>query len=151
MFQKKDYIYSETMGVCRVEDVTNLSPKKGNAVSYYVLRSVYQKDKVAYIPAENHSVVLRQLISPEEAEKLWDEFYPEQDGQREAGDGVQQNIAVSPQESWIQEFADMELQYKMADTLPEEKRQQVYRLGEIEFVLKHRQNDRKENKKGKKQ
>ncbi len=67
MFQKKDYIYSETMGVCRVDDVTNLAPKKGNAVAYYVLRSVYQKEKVAYIPVDNHAVELRELISPEEA------------------------------------------------------------------------------------
>lgn len=136
MFQKKDYIYSETMGVCRVEDVTNLSPRKGNAVSYYVLRSVYQKDKVAYIPVENHSVTLRQLISPEEAKTIWDEFY--------------QDITTNEQTSWMQEFADMEMQYKMADTLPEEKCRQLYRLGEAEFVLKHMQNNQKENKKNKK-
>ena len=67
MFQKKDYIYSETMGVCRVDDVTNLAPKKGNTVAYYVLRSVYQKEKVAYIPVDNHAVELRELISPEQA------------------------------------------------------------------------------------
>lgn len=67
MFQKKDYIYSETMGVCRVDDVTNLAPKKGSAVAYYVLRSVYQKEKVAYIPVDNHAVELRELISPEQA------------------------------------------------------------------------------------
>ena len=70
MFQKKDYIYSETMGVCKVADVTNLAPKKGNAVAYYVLRSVYQKDKTAYIPVEHHTVELRELITPEEAMKL---------------------------------------------------------------------------------
>ena len=68
MFQKKDYIYSQTMGVCRVDDVTNLAPKKGNAVAYYVLRSVYEKEKVAYIPVDNHVVELRCLITPKEAE-----------------------------------------------------------------------------------
>ncbi len=74
MFQKKDYIYSETMGVCRVDDVTNLAPKKGNAVSYYVLRSVYQKEKVAYIPVENHAVELRELISLEQAQEMAKEW-----------------------------------------------------------------------------
>ncbi len=74
MFQKKDYIYSETMGVCLVADVTNLAPKKGTAVSYYVLKSVYQKDKVAYIPVENHSVELRELITPEQAKALSEEW-----------------------------------------------------------------------------
>ena len=70
MFQKKDYIYSESMGVCLVADVTNLAPKKGTAVSYYVLKSVYQKDKTAYIPVENHTVELRELITEEQAREL---------------------------------------------------------------------------------
>lgn len=71
MFQKKDYIFSETMGVCRITDVTKLSAKKGDPILYYVMRSVSDKTKVSYIPVENHSVVLRELISETEArEKL---------------------------------------------------------------------------------
>nr|MBQ8251891.1 CarD family transcriptional regulator [Lachnospiraceae bacterium] len=85
MFQKKEYIYSETMGVCRVDDVTNLAPKKGNAVAYYVLRSVYQKEKVAYIPVDHHSVELRELIAPEQAKAFMEEWnsMDEQDRENE--------------------------------------------------------------------
>ena len=120
MFQKKDYIYSETMGVCKVSDITNLAPKKGAAVSYYVLRSVYQKDKTAYIPVENHTVELRKLITAEEAMRLSDAW--------EATD----DLSMKEQ---LESFADFEMQYKMADTLPKETRELLYQKGEVEFVL----------------
>lgn len=77
MYQKKDYIFSETLGVCRVDDVTKLSQNKGNPVLYYVLRPVNDRDKVAYIPVENHSVVLRDLISPVEAAHKKENDYDE--------------------------------------------------------------------------
>ena len=67
MFQKKDVIYSETLGVCRVDDITKLVQKKGDVILYYVLRSLENKEKVAYIPVENHSVNLRELIDYKEA------------------------------------------------------------------------------------
>lgn len=67
MFQKKDIIFSETLGVCKVEDITRLSLTKGDMVSYYILRSVSQKEKIAYIPVEHHEVVLRELLTVEEA------------------------------------------------------------------------------------
>ncbi|MDD2971006.1 MAG: CarD family transcriptional regulator [Lachnospiraceae bacterium] len=71
MFQKKDIIYSETLGVCRVEDITKLSHNKGNVPTpYYFLRSVTNKAKIAYIPVEHHAVLLRELITLEEAETL---------------------------------------------------------------------------------
>lgn len=124
MFQKKDYIYSETMGVCKVADVTNLAPKKGNAVAYYVLRSVYQKDKTAYIPVEHHTVELRELITPEEAMKLSEEWKQSEDEELK---------------EQLESFADFEMQYKMADTLNPDTRKLLYRKGEVEFVLRQEQ------------
>lgn len=120
MFQKKDYIYSESMGVCLVADVTNLAPKKGTAVSYYVLKSVYQKDKTAYIPVENHTVELRELITEEQARELKEEWQKSED---------------EDLKKQLESFADFELQFKMADTLPKETRELLYRKGEVEFVL----------------
>lgn len=69
MFQKKQYIYSETLGVCLVENITQLSAQKGQ-VSYYVLRPVFAKEEVSYIPVENHQVTLRELFTEEEAKKI---------------------------------------------------------------------------------
>lgn len=70
MFEKKDIIFSETLGVCQVAELTKLSAKSGDGVMYYGLRSVEDKKKVSYIPVENHQVQLRVLISYEEAERL---------------------------------------------------------------------------------
>jgi len=70
MFEKKDIIYSETLGVCQVAELTKLSAKNGEQVLYYGLRSVADKKKVSYIPVEHHKVLLRPLITKEEALEL---------------------------------------------------------------------------------
>lgn len=72
VFEKKQYIYSETMGVCRVADIVKLAAnnRMGEPVPYYLLKSAFDKSKVAYIPVENHQVSLRPLISKEEAEAV---------------------------------------------------------------------------------
>ena len=70
MFQKKDIIFSESIGVCRVDDVTKITMRVGESPMYYVLRSYYDKSKVCYIPVENHQVALRELRSREEMEDL---------------------------------------------------------------------------------
>ena len=67
MFEKKNVIFSEKTGVCVVHDVTKLTDDHGRAMNYYVLKNVFDKSKVAYIPVEGHQVVLRDLITVEEA------------------------------------------------------------------------------------
>lgn len=75
MFEKKEYIFSDTMGVCVVSDIVRLAPKNriGEPVPYYLLKSVFDKSKVAYIPVEKHQVALRPLMSKEEALAVTDE------------------------------------------------------------------------------
>lgn len=68
MYQKKEYIFSETFGVCRIEDVTKLNRKNEEQRLYYVLKAV-DTGKSSYIPVEGHKVLLRPLITKEEAEK----------------------------------------------------------------------------------
>lgn len=69
MFRKKDVIFSSGIGVCTVADIVNLSVNKSLPVQYYQLVSVYDRNKVSYIPVEEHQVELRTLITAEEAEK----------------------------------------------------------------------------------
>ncbi len=67
-YAKKDIIYSSTMGLCIVSDITKLSADKNmTPVPYYVLKSYYDKTHVAYIPVEKHEVELRPLIDEETA------------------------------------------------------------------------------------
>lgn len=73
MFSKKQYIFSETLGVCQVENITQLNAGKGDPVSYYVLRPVFSKEQTSYIPVENHEMVLTELFSKEEALRLQQE------------------------------------------------------------------------------
>ena len=73
MFQKKEVIYSETIGVCVVDDIVKLADNKKDTYNYYLLRSAFDKSKKAYIPVENHSVHLRNLITLQEALALRDE------------------------------------------------------------------------------
>lgn len=75
MFEKKEYIFSETMGVCKVADIVKLSPNNrlGEPVWYYQLKPAFEKSKAAYIPVENHQVNLRPLIDRKKAEALSEE------------------------------------------------------------------------------
>lgn len=68
MFQKNEVIFSDGIGVCKVTEIANLSVNKSIPVQYYRLRSVVDKEKVSYIPVGEHKVVLRELLSLDEAE-----------------------------------------------------------------------------------
>ena len=70
MFQKKQKIYSETQGVCIVDNIVQLPAGKGETLPYYVLKSVFDASKVSYIPVNNHQVVLKELFTEEEAREL---------------------------------------------------------------------------------
>lgn len=78
MFNKKEIIFSEKIGVCTVADITKLTANRGVTYEYYVLKSVFDKEKVSYIPVENHLVQLRNLISKEEAERIKNSTYEEE-------------------------------------------------------------------------
>jgi len=69
MFQKKQKIFSETQGVCIVENIVQLPAGKGETLPYYVLKSIFD-GKTSYIPVNNHQVNLRELFTREEAERL---------------------------------------------------------------------------------
>lgn len=71
MFEKKQIIYSETMGVCQVDNIVSLSATRGEAgVPYYVLRSLTDKSKVSYIPVDHHQVALREIFTRQEAQTM---------------------------------------------------------------------------------
>lgn len=80
MFEKKEIIYSETLGVCRVAEITKLAAKNGDQILYYGLRSVFDDKKVSYIPVEHHQVQLRPLISYEEAKGVSEDSLKDMSG-----------------------------------------------------------------------
>ena len=70
ILKKNEIAFSDTLGVCQVTEVSNLTTKKGDSILYYRLQSVFNKDKFAYIPVQGHQMKLRDIISVEEAKKL---------------------------------------------------------------------------------
>ncbi|MCR5594805.1 MAG: CarD-like/TRCF domain protein [Lachnospiraceae bacterium] len=74
-YEKKEIVYSSTMGICIVSDVTKLSADKNTPpVPYYVLKSYYDKTHVAYIPVEHHEVELRRLMDEDTAKEAFEEL-----------------------------------------------------------------------------
>lgn len=70
MFQKKQIIYSESLGACVVDNIVSLAVTKGGkTIPYYVLKPLFE-EKVSYIPVENHQVVLREMFTVVEAKEL---------------------------------------------------------------------------------
>ncbi len=104
-----------------IEDIARLATKNKQDSDIMSLRSVYRKDKVAYIPVENHEVLIAGAYykgrSGKTQKKEWNMASKEQEEVSEPGD-----------------FA-WRLDYTMADTLPLDKRKELYLKGEVEFVL----------------
>lgn len=92
---KRNRLYSETLGVCVVDNIVSLAAsKREKPVLYYVLKPVFE-DKVSYIPVEHHRVVLRDMFTGEEALKLKEtEQYEKDKHLRQAVDYVLDKVAI---------------------------------------------------------
>ncbi len=66
-YGKNEILFSEAIGVCRVSEILNLSSNKKDYIRYYLLISVFDRNKSSYIPVSSHHVLLRPLITVEEA------------------------------------------------------------------------------------
>lgn len=75
MFKVGDYVVNGTNGVCKVEKIGKL--KLGDEESdeqYYTLAPIYTKGSQVFTPVDNNRVVLRSVISRQEACNLIDEM-----------------------------------------------------------------------------
>ncbi len=66
-YSKNEILFSESIGVCRVADILNLSSNKKDYIRYYLLISLHDSNKSSYIPVNSHHILLRPLITVEEA------------------------------------------------------------------------------------
>ena len=75
MFQKDDYVFYESEGICKIADI-QLAPLDGmpSDRQYYILQSVHDRNGMIYIPVDSEKVFLRKLLNREEAQKLMDEI-----------------------------------------------------------------------------
>ena len=75
MFQVDDYVVYGGNGVCRVVDVgtVEISGVSKDKL-FYTLEPVYSKSSVVYTPVDNQKVVIRRIISKNEANELIDDI-----------------------------------------------------------------------------
>ncbi len=71
MFQKDEYVFYGSGGICRIADI-QVSPLSGMPADcpYYVMESVHNSNGTMYIPVDNDQIFLRPLLNREEAEAL---------------------------------------------------------------------------------
>ena len=68
MFEIGAYVVYGNTGVCRIDDITTLDMPGTNADrQYYVMSSVRNQGRKDYLPVDNTKVVLRSVITRDEA------------------------------------------------------------------------------------
>ena len=75
MFQRDDYVFYESGGICKIVDI-QVSPLDSmpQGQTYYVLQSVHENNGVMYIPVNSDKIFLRRLLTRREADLLLDEI-----------------------------------------------------------------------------
>ena len=73
MFEIGNYVVYGNTGICRIDDITTRD-MMGNGIEkeYYVLTPVNTDNAKAFLPVDNHKVVLRAVITKDEAVNLID-------------------------------------------------------------------------------
>ena len=71
MFETGAYIVCGQHGVCRVESIGPIRLEEASAgKDYYTLSPLYSKGGVIYVPADSEKIIMRYVISRQEAEQL---------------------------------------------------------------------------------
>ncbi len=71
MFEKDQLIMCGGHGVCRVVSITdNPVDRRDKVRKYYVLEPLFEKASTIYTPVDNDKVIMRRVMTKEEAEEL---------------------------------------------------------------------------------
>ncbi len=73
MFACGEYVFHESGGVCRIDDIC-VAPLESMPADrkYYVMKPIHDLNSVIYIPVDSDRIFLRRLLTREEAEELLD-------------------------------------------------------------------------------
>lgn len=106
MFKVGNYVVYGNTGICKIEDIASMDIMgTGHEKKYYVLIPVNSDNGKAYLPVDNQKVVLRAVISRDEAVALIDRI-PEIENITENNDKLREERykQLSKQcscESWV--------------------------------------------------
>ena len=71
MFKVNDYIVCASNGVCKLINIEVPSMSIcDEEVQYYKLEPIYENESVLYIPVNNDKIVMRKVVSENEAKEL---------------------------------------------------------------------------------
>ena len=70
-FQKDDYVFYESGGICKILDI-QLAPLEGMPADreYYIMRSIHDKSGLIYVPKDNQNIYMRPLLNAAGADAL---------------------------------------------------------------------------------
>ena len=70
-FQKDDYVFYESGGICKILDV-QFAPLEGMPADreYYIMCSIHDKSGTIYVPKDNQNIFIRPLLNAEGAQTL---------------------------------------------------------------------------------
>lgn len=75
MFKAGDFIVYESRGICKVETITELNlPGAKRGQKYYELKPVYEEGGKIYSAVDNDKVIMRPMLTKDEAELLIEEI-----------------------------------------------------------------------------
>ncbi|MGN1096189.1 MAG: CarD family transcriptional regulator [Eubacteriales bacterium] len=75
MFEKGETVYYGTAGVCRVSDICHSPFDRNDKRMYYVLEpNNFNNGTIIYAPIDNDKVILRPLMTKDEARKIISSF-----------------------------------------------------------------------------
>lgn len=69
MYKVNDYVMNRSAGVCQITDI-KIDEAMSNEIKYYVLHPVYQNNMTIKIPVHNANVLLRPVLTKDEALSL---------------------------------------------------------------------------------
>ena len=102
-FKAGDYMMYGTVGVCQVKDISRLDFMRDKKM-YYTLMPVFDRGSMIYIPVDNQKVVMRPVISREEAEVFIEQlpkFQPEKHVNRnERVQACKEMLVSGDKEKW---------------------------------------------------
>ena len=75
MFSVGEYVIYGNHGVCKIEKMGGVSlPLVDGKKKYYTLRPIYKNEAVIYAPVNNPRLMIRSVLTKEEAEQLIEEM-----------------------------------------------------------------------------
>ncbi len=71
MFERDEYVFYESGGICKIDDI-RVAPLDSMPAdrAYYIMKPLHDPNSVVYIPVDSDKVFLRRLLNREEAETL---------------------------------------------------------------------------------